>query len=163
MPDTLPPGITAVLPPPMAASGVTPPPATGPQPATPPAQIAPDRPNEPAPPTNPRGPYPPLPGPPVPTSGPARGSVLARWLVDAARVCGEWSALNVTVATRTALVLVPDEATFLRWCNHLNIPKARRRRLSDPLGDYTQGVTTARGWTVTVHLADPLPQQENHP
>jgi hypothetical protein len=156
-------GVAATLPCMSAGPGATPP--TGPADPSPipPAQIASAGPDTPAPPGTPRGPFPPAPGASAPSSGPARGSVLARWLVEATGVCGEWSALTISATTRTAVVLVPDEATFLRWCNHLNIPKARRSHLTDPLGDYTQGVTTARGWTVTVHLADPLPQQESHP
>jgi hypothetical protein len=81
-------------------------------------------------------------------------------MVDASRVCGEWLALSTSAATRSVVLIVTDEAAFMKWCGHLNIAKNRRPRRTDELGTYIQGTTTAHGWTITVHLPNPLPTQE---
>lgn len=86
-----------------------------------------------------------------------RASVLTQWLVNACGPCGEWSSLAVSSATRNVVMTLPDEATFIRWCAHLNIAKARRQTFRDALGSYVQGTGTANGWTLTVHL--PIPQE----
>lgn len=148
------PRVDATAPAPGAPEPEPPPPA-----ATPPqsAVDAPQTPTVPAPPATPR---PPAPGAPGPFRGDLRPSAITGWLVSAARVCGEWASLSVVEATRTVVLTVATEATFIKWCGHLSIPKSRHRRAKDALGPFIEATARSRSWTIVVHVPDPLPTQE---
>jgi hypothetical protein len=152
MSETPDPGpVTAVLP---RIGDVPPPrPPVIPGPATP--QTAADAADAPTVPTPPAAPRTPGRGAVVPI----RGSRIATWLTHATVMCGEWASLTVSATTHTAVVVVDTPAAFDKWCRHLTVPKARRADHTDALGSYTQGVTTAHGWTITVHLPHPPARQ----
>lgn len=126
-----------------------------------PVEIPADAATTPAQPAPPAGPFPPASGNlgPVrmPVRGPIRGSLLTRWLADAAGPCGEWSSFTIADATEHVVLTLPDEATFIRWCAHLSIPKSRRTAFADSLGTYLQATATSHQWTITLHL--PIPQE----
>lgn len=123
------------------------------------AQEAPEVPTPPAPTT---GPQPFRVGVPARVNGPVRASTVVGWMIGAARVCGEWVSLESSATLRAVTVVVADLAAFTKWCGHLGVPASRRRRRTDPLGEYLQGVTTAHGWTIVVHLPN-APAQEPRP
>lgn len=100
-----------------------------------------------------------VPGPVRTRSGPVRGPIVVAWLVEASRVCGDWLSLSATTAAHSVGLTVADEASFRKWCVHLNIPSKRITRQSDELGSFLQAVTTAHGWTITVHLHNPSAQE----
>ncbi len=164
MTDVPEPGPTTAVLPRMGATGS---PAAGaptpqpPPPAPTPAESAADAPAGPEVPAPPATPRPPGTGAPGPYRGDLRPSAITAWLVEAARVSGEWTSLSVVEATRTVVLTVATEATFIKWCGHLGIPRSKHRRSTDDLGPFIQAITHARSWTVVVHVHNPLPTQEN--
>lgn len=98
-------------------------------------------------------------GAPGPLRAPVRGPVVVAWLVEASRVCGDWLSLSAVTAAHQVGLTVANEATFRKWCTHLNIPGRRITLHTDELGRFLQAATTAHGWTITVHLHNPTTQE----
>lgn len=158
---------TGFLHPALAAAGVADPasyrlaPGDEPGSVEPPAESAADAPTPSAPDVPPTVPASSGTGVPSVVRGglrtPVRTALITQWLVNACGPCGEWSSLTVSGVTRNIVLTVPDDASFTRWCAHLNVPKSRRKIHRDALGSYVQGsTTTTSGWAITVHLSNPL-------